>query len=83
MMGEPIDCREAAERLQDFLKQELTPELEAEMRAHLERCRPCFHEARFEANFVLMLEVRARRVECPAALRARIARLLQSEMERG
>jgi len=24
------------------------------MRAHLDRCRPCFTHARFEANFLLM-----------------------------
>jgi anti-sigma factor (TIGR02949 family) len=82
-MGEPIDCREAAARLQDYLKQELTPELEAEMRAHLERCRPCFGEARFEANFLLMLETRARRRGCPGTLRARITSILRTEMERG
>ncbi len=81
-MGEPINCREAAERLQDFLKQELTPELEAEMQAHLERCRPCFDEARFEANFVLMLESRARRCSCPGTLRARILSMLHGEMGR-
>jgi anti-sigma factor (TIGR02949 family) len=82
-MGEPIDCRKAAEQLQDFLKQELTPELEAEMRAHLERCRPCFDHAKFEANFVLMLGDRARRFGCPEALRARITKLLRIELERG
>lgn len=82
-MGEPIDCREAAARLQDYLKQELTPELEAEVRAHLERCRPCFGHARFEANFLLMLETRARRCGCPGTLRARITSILRSEMERG
>ena len=82
-MGEPIDCREAAARLQDYLKQELTAELEAEMRAHLERCRPCFGHARFELNFMLMLESRAQRCGCPEALRARITSLLRAEQERG
>ena len=36
-MGESIDCREAAARLDDFLKQELTPDVAAQMRAHLEK----------------------------------------------
>ncbi len=81
-MSESIDCREAHERLQDYLKRELTPELEAEVRDHLDRCRPCFAHARFEANFVLMLESRARRCSCPDALKARIAHILRTEPER-
>ena len=81
-MSERIDCREAHARLQDYLKRELTPEVEAEMRAHLERCRPCFTHARFEANFLLMLESRARRGGCPGTLRARILTVLRTEMER-
>ena len=81
-MGERLDCREAHARLQDYLKRELTPELEEEMRAHLERCRPCFTHARFEANFVLMLESRARRCGCPGTLRARILSVLRGEMGR-
>jgi anti-sigma factor (TIGR02949 family) len=81
-MAESMDCGEAHARLQDYLKRELTPELEAEMRAHLERCRPCFTQARFEANFVLMLERLPRRCGCPDELRARIIGLLRTEMER-
>jgi anti-sigma factor (TIGR02949 family) len=81
-MGESIDCQEAHARLQDYLKRELTPELEAEVRAHLDRCRPCFSHARFEANFLLMLETRARRCSCPGTLRARIVSVLRTEMER-
>ena len=47
-MGEPIDCREAKERLQDYLKRELTPELADEVQEHLVRCRSCFGRAKFE-----------------------------------
>jgi anti-sigma factor (TIGR02949 family) len=81
-MGESLDCREAHARLQDYLKRELTPELEAEMRAHLDRCPPCFTHCRFEANFLLMLETRARRCGCPDRLRARIVGVLRTETER-
>lgn len=78
-MGEPIDCRRAAEQLHDFLKQELTPDVAAEMRAHLEKCRPCFAHARFEQTFLAMLERRARGHGCPDAVRARIVSLLRAE----
>ncbi len=81
-MSEPIDCREAGDRLQDYLKRELTPELAIEVRVHLERCRSCFHHARFEERFLQLLEERARRETCPGALRERILQALRAEAER-
>lgn len=81
-MSELIDCREARARLDDYLKRELTPALEAEMQAHIDRCRSCFGYARFEANFLSMLETRARRCACPGTLRERILGVLRIEMER-
>ena len=82
-MSEKLDCREAIARLQDYLKQELTPELAGELRAHLEDCRPCHGYARFERSFLEMLEARARRCGCPDELRARVLRDLRIEMEQG
>jgi anti-sigma factor (TIGR02949 family) len=81
-MGESINCREAHARLHDYLKQELTPELADEVRAHLERCRPCFKEARFEQSFLLMLAAKARGTCCPGELRTRILSALSAERER-
>jgi anti-sigma factor (TIGR02949 family) len=80
-MSEPIDCREAELQLYDYLKQELTPELAAEMQRHLARCRHCFSYARFEENFLRMLESCAR-VRCPGTLRARIVAVLAAEADR-
>ena len=82
-MSEKLDCREAVARLQDYLKHELTPELAAEIRAHLDDCPPCLGYARFERSFLQMLETHARRGGCPRELRARIERELRTEMERG
>jgi mycothiol system anti-sigma-R factor len=81
-MGERINCREAVDRLHDYLKQELTPEVAAEMRAHLEHCRPCFDYARFEQSFLAMLAEHGSRGGCPGALRAKILRVIRAEMER-
>jgi anti-sigma factor (TIGR02949 family) len=81
-MSDSIDCREAHARLQDYLKQELTPELAEAMRAHLEKCRPCFKEARFEQRFLLMLSTTSKKTCCPNALRERILLALRAEMER-
>jgi anti-sigma factor (TIGR02949 family) len=80
-MGEPIDCREAAARLQDYLKRELTPELADEVRDHLVRCRGCFDHAEFEETLVRLMEARARRECCPGALRERIRDLLRAEAD--
>lgn len=74
-----IDCEEALANLHDYLKRELTPALVLEVRQHLERCRECFSHARFEENFLLMLETRARRETCPGELRARILAALRAE----
>jgi anti-sigma factor (TIGR02949 family) len=81
-MSDAIDCREAHARLQDFLKEELTQERAEEVAAHLERCRPCFKEARFEESFLLMLRTKTARTCCPHALRARILDALRAEQER-
>jgi hypothetical protein len=81
-MSESLECREAIARLQDYLKQELTPELAGELRAHLEHCRPCEGYARFERSFLEMLEARAHHC-CPDERRARVLRDLRIEMEQG
>ena len=66
-MADPIDCGEAKARLHDYLKRELTPELAVEVRVHLERCRSCFDQSKFEESFLRMLEERAQREVCPGA----------------
>jgi anti-sigma factor (TIGR02949 family) len=74
-----VDCAQALIHLDDFLKRELTPELMAEVRLHLDHCRECFEQAQFEENFLKMLELRGARETCPAKLRARILALLRAE----
>jgi anti-sigma factor (TIGR02949 family) len=74
-----LDCEQALAHLQDYLKCELTPELVAEVRVHLERCRDCSGYACFEESFLLMLEARAKRETCPKELRARILAALRAE----
>jgi anti-sigma factor (TIGR02949 family) len=81
-MSDAIDCREAHARLQDFLKEELTPERAEEVAAHLERCRPCFKQAQFEESFLVMLRSKTARTCCPNALRTRILDALRAEQER-
>jgi anti-sigma factor (TIGR02949 family) len=77
-----VNCREAMAKLDEYLKQELTPELTTEVRRHLEHCRPCFSHARFEENFLAMLESCGRKETCPDKLRAKILAALKSEARR-
>lgn len=78
-----VDCDKAMAQLEDYLKRELTPDLAAEVRRHLEHCRPCLSHARFEENFLSMLESCARRETCPGAVRARILAALRAEARGG
>jgi anti-sigma factor (TIGR02949 family) len=74
-----VNCQEAIDLLYDYLKQELTPEHAAEMKRHLERCRPCLSHAQFEQSFLAMLESCGRQQTCPRELRARILTALRAE----
>ena len=74
-----LDCKQAVAHLQDYLKRELTPDLIAEVRVHLERCRDCADYAHFEESFLAMLETKARREICPKEVRARILAALRAE----
>jgi anti-sigma factor (TIGR02949 family) len=75
----PIDCEEARAHLCDYLKRELTPDLLIEVREHIQRCRTCFSCARFEENFLLLLQERRSKETCPKELRAKIMTALRSE----
>jgi anti-sigma factor (TIGR02949 family) len=77
-----VNCREAMAKLDEYLKQELTPELATEVRRHLAHCRPCFSHARFEENFLAMMESCGRKETCPDKLRAKILAALKSEAKR-
>jgi anti-sigma factor (TIGR02949 family) len=73
-----LDCEESLAHLQDYFKRELTPDLVAEVKAHLERCRDCADYARFEQSFLALLESRAGKETCPREVRARILAALKA-----
>jgi anti-sigma factor (TIGR02949 family) len=78
MTHRAMDCREAVELLQDFLKQELTAERAAAVRAHLDRCTHCEGHACWERAFLAALRTAGRRECCPEALRAELLRRLRA-----
>jgi anti-sigma factor (TIGR02949 family) len=71
-MSDKVNCREALAQLQDYLKEELTPESAERIADHLEYCRPCFTHFRYERNFLIMLEAKGGNQCCPEQLRLRI-----------
>ncbi len=67
-----MNCREAVDVLYEYLDRELTPELEQEVRLHLEACRPCCQQFDFEAAFLKFLEARCKSRCAPPELKRRI-----------
>ncbi len=75
-----MDCQEALELLQDFLKEELTAANQARVASHLAACRHCLTHEQFERNFLAALERAARGACCPDAVAARIRQALRSDL---
>lgn len=71
-----IDCREAVERLYEYLDQELTPEVRTEVEHHLRSCAGCFRHFEFERAFLRFLEARARGRGAGPEVKQRILREL-------
>lgn len=81
--GTPLDCREVVDRLYEFLDQELTPDVQRAVRAHLMACAHCFALHRFEDAYHRFVEARVRAGHAPPALRRRILGLLLTERDPG
>lgn len=77
----PLECHEAAEHLYELLDQELTPELEAAVRAHLDACKHCFSVYEYERAFKRFLEARTRTRGAPEQLKRKIFEQLLLEQE--
>lgn len=79
MSDSRFDCGRALDLLQDFLKQELTPEVAAQVRTHLDRCGHCDDHAQWERHFLAAIEAAARGGKCPEAFRQDLLRRLRAE----
>jgi anti-sigma factor (TIGR02949 family) len=71
-----IDCRQAVQRLYEYLDRELTPELRSEVEQHLAACAGCFRYFEFERAFLRFLEARARGRGASLELKRRIVQEL-------
>lgn len=71
-------CREALQRVYEFLDNELTPEEAAHIRTHFEKCRACYPVLKFCESFQQAMQ-RAADCQCcaPPDLKDKIAQLLK------
>jgi len=69
-----MNCRECVEHLYEFLDREVTPELEQEIRAHLEDCPQCEEQSQFDELFLKFLRARCKTKWSPAQLKQRMLR---------
>lgn len=78
MNPQPMDCAEALDLLQDYLKEELTDASRDRLVRHLAACGHCLQHEHFERNFLTALERATRGVRCPDEAVARIRQALRS-----
>ena len=78
-MTDALTCRQAFDRLEEFLDRELSPEETVRVRGHLEQCAQCAREFRFEAGVLDGIRARLGRIKVPMQLADRISRALRLE----
>lgn len=72
-------CREALERVYEYLDNELPPADAAEIKRHFEKCRSCYPVLQFCQSFQHAMQRAAERQCCaPADLKNKIAELLKN-----
>jgi anti-sigma factor (TIGR02949 family) len=65
--------------MDEYLDRELAPHEATLVREHLETCAACASEYTFEANVLLTVKAKLRRVVIPSELRAQIERSLSRD----
>lgn len=76
---EEISCREAVERVYEYLDGELGEERAEEVRCHVERCKRCYPMYNWERMFLDLVQDRADRGESNPELRRKVEALLERE----
>ena len=79
MLFSYITCREALERLDDYLDRELTGRDVALVDRHLRICRRCARQFAAEATFVEDLRTKLKHMRAPAGLLDKLIAELPSE----
>jgi anti-sigma factor (TIGR02949 family) len=71
-------CRDAFDRLYEYLDAVLPPGEAGAVRAHLDQCADCLHHFRFEEDLLRRIRDKARAVRAPKHLKAGIEKLLDA-----
>lgn len=78
---DPNDCRAVFARLSDWADRELSADDLRAIEAHLETCRMCGDEFRFEAQTLAAIKRAVRAAAAPEGLRERVFARLASERD--
>jgi anti-sigma factor (TIGR02949 family) len=68
----PCSCREAFERLDDYLDRELTPDEMRMVQEHLNLCQKCAKAFAFESRLLEQMKCKVRHLSIPPDLSARV-----------
>ena len=82
-MTDALTCREAFNRLEEFLDRELSPEETVQVQAHLEQCVQCAREFRFEAGVLEGIRAKLAHIGIPQQLAERVSLALRAGTRRG
>ncbi len=75
---DPLSCREAVARLDDYLDRELSEAEMGRVREHLETCEACAGHFRAEEQLLQQVREKVRRIAVPGGLMERIQKRLAS-----
>jgi anti-sigma factor (TIGR02949 family) len=77
-VSDELTCRQAFDRLEEYLDRELSAEETARVRAHLRICVQCTREFRFERLVLEALRDKVNRIRAPDGFQDRIVAALES-----
>lgn len=73
------NCKEAVDRLYQYLDRELTDDEQRVVLTHLERCPPCLDLFHFEENVLTFVGNRCRETTAPLSLRDKVQKLCRHD----
>lgn len=77
-----MDCKDALDRIYEYLDEELTPAVKEDVRRHLAACLPCLQHFGFERVYLRFLEALSEAQKAPPDLKRKILeRIIEEERD--